>query len=237
MHVGSTACVVVITPHHMVCANAGDSRCVVGRMTNMTRTAVDLSPDCHTAEQPLEKARVEAAGGCVNFGCIDGKLRVSRGFGDGLYKQNATVSCTAQKVSPLPDVTIHVREDEADDVLVLGSVGLWTVIDSYQVVEKIRDLYRAGEQSSLLLAEELIHGALFEGKSKDNISAVVCILPAAEFGQEEQGGVVEIRAERKFFRQDEYSFDISRDMYDNLIGKESPTPQPGSLFYNDQGDY
>lgn len=230
MRSGATACVAILTSRHIVCANAGDARCVIGT----SKAALALSED-HKPELPLEKARVEAAGGCINFGRIDGNLNVSRGLGDGSYKQNTEKEQFAQKVSPHPDIRIYERNNDKDDVLIVACDGLWDVIESEQAVEKIRDLYNVGEKSSLLLAEELVHGALFHGKSQDNISAVVCILPAAEFGPEEEGGVISIREYRKFLRQDEYG--VPEDLYDKIVGMTSPEPHPMSVFYNDKEDY
>jgi serine/threonine protein phosphatase PrpC len=194
---------------------------------------VALSED-HKPENEQEKNRVEAAGGSIKNGRVDGNLGVSRGFGDGLYKQNAEIDKIAQKITPHPDVTIYTRNHETDDVLVLACDGLWDVSESHEAVEKIRDLYRSGEQSSLLLAEELVHGALFEGQSTDNISAVVCILPAAKFGPKEKGGVKEIRLERELEKKHEYA--VPKHLFDYLIGMEAPKPQPGSLFYNDKDE-
>ena len=59
-HCGSTAVVAVITPTYIVCANAGDSRCVLG-----TRgTSKNLSED-HKPQNEIESRRVRAAGGAA----------------------------------------------------------------------------------------------------------------------------------------------------------------------------
>ena len=60
---GSTAVAVMITPTHMICANAGDSRAAY--LTG--GKAVALSED-HKPTNPAERDRIEAAGGhvCVN---------------------------------------------------------------------------------------------------------------------------------------------------------------------------
>lgn len=173
-----------------------------------------------------------AAGGCVSFGRVDGNLAVSRGLGDGIYKKNTLIDKKSQKITVYPDVKVYLRDNNKDDVLLIACDGLWDVIESGQAIEKVRDLFQLGESSSLLICEELVHGALFEGKSQDNISAILCILPAAVFGPEENGGVAAIRAERDLWGKDK----VPRDMYDNIIGMKTPAAQPGSLFYKDDGE-
>ena len=81
---GTTANVLMIADNKLICANAGDSRCVVGA----NKRAVALSED-HKPTGPIEKARIEAAGHTVSDeGRIDGILNLSRGLGDANFKRN-----------------------------------------------------------------------------------------------------------------------------------------------------
>ena len=61
--------------------NAGDCRAVLCSPTEEDGAARRLSVD-HKASVPEEQARVEAAGGTVLFGSLEGMLEVSRGLGD-----------------------------------------------------------------------------------------------------------------------------------------------------------
>jgi len=79
---GTTACVVVLTPHFVVCANAGDSRAVMSRSGHK---AVPLSFD-HKPDDISEEQRIRAAGGYVVGGRVEGDLAVSRGLGDFRFK-------------------------------------------------------------------------------------------------------------------------------------------------------
>lgn len=81
-------------------------------------------------------------------------------------------------MSPHPDIEVHERTD-SDDVLLLACDGLWDVMSSTEAVNTVREIYRSGETNALLIAEEMIDLALNKG-SKDNISAVVVILPGAQ---------------------------------------------------------
>ncbi|KAF0685155.1 Aste57867_22926 [Aphanomyces stellatus] len=64
-------------------ANVGDCRGVLCRAGD----AMDLTVD-HKANNPLEKARIEAAGGFVHNGRLDGILAISRAFGDFAHKSD-----------------------------------------------------------------------------------------------------------------------------------------------------
>ena len=66
---GTTACVVMITPEWVVCANAGDSRAVMSKLGNRV---VPLSYD-HKPDDEQEEQRIRAAGGYVAGGRV-GKL-------------------------------------------------------------------------------------------------------------------------------------------------------------------
>jgi protein phosphatase PTC2/3 len=57
---GCTAVACMVTPKYYVCANAGDSRCVLGTNDDTTPLSADHKPD-----DPEESARITAAGGCV----------------------------------------------------------------------------------------------------------------------------------------------------------------------------
>jgi len=84
---GTTACIVMLTPSWVVCANAGDSRAVISRRGNK---AVPLSYD-HKPDDEPEERRIRDAGGYVAGGRVEGDLAVSRGLGDFRFKNMAVV--------------------------------------------------------------------------------------------------------------------------------------------------
>jgi len=190
---GCTSVTAIVTPNHIICANAGDSRCVMGT----AGVAKPLSDD-HKPHGDSEKARILEAGGFVQWNRVDGELAVSRALGDFTYK-NIELQPHKQKVSPCPDITIHERTPE-DDVLLLACDGLWDVMTTEEAVNTIREIYQSGEQDALKIAEEMLDLSLDKG-SKDNISAVVVKLPGAKFGAESNGGVDGRRANRQRARQ------------------------------------
>jgi len=79
--------VVLITRTEIICANAGDSRTVMA----CRGTAKDLSVD-HKPDNPEELKRIENSGNFVSEGRINGRLALSRAFGDFEYKNNTELT-------------------------------------------------------------------------------------------------------------------------------------------------
>lgn len=130
---GCTATVNLITGDGRIfCANAGDSRTVLG----IKGTAKPLSFD-HKPQNDEEKARICAAGGFVDFGRVNGNLALSRAIGDFEFKKNKDLPAEQQIVTADPDVTEHqITED--DEFLVVACDGIWDCKSSQEVVEFVR---------------------------------------------------------------------------------------------------
>jgi protein phosphatase 2C family protein 2/3 len=99
-----------------------------------------------------EKARIQAAGGFVDFGRVNGNLALSRAIGDFEFKKSAELSPEQQIVTAYPDVTVHdIAEDDEFLVvacdgkfpsswyqIVTDSSGIWDCQSSQAVVEFVR---------------------------------------------------------------------------------------------------
>jgi serine/threonine protein phosphatase PrpC len=170
---GTTACVVLITPELFVCANAGDSRSVLGREGQQ---AVPLSFD-HKPDDESEAERIRAAGGYVAMGRVEGDLAVSRGLGDYRFKNLATVMSTPstgapmngnrsvakdvtmkpseQKVSPVPDIVVVSRDEHQERFIVVACDGIFDVMTNRDLVEATDKMFREGENDLGLVCEEV----------------------------------------------------------------------------------
>lgn len=129
---GCTASVGIISSKKIYVGNAGDSRSVLG----VKGRAKPLSFD-HKPQNEGEKARINAAGGFVDFGRVNGNLALSRAIGDFEFKKSAELSPEQQIVTAFPDVTVHEITDD-DEFLVVACDGIWDCQSSQAVVEFVR---------------------------------------------------------------------------------------------------
>jgi len=169
---GSTVVMVLLTPHHIICCNAGDSRAILCR----DKKALPLSFD-HKPTNPCEISRVKEAGGFVRYKRIDGDLAVSRGLGDFRFKMNDNVAYEKQKVSITPDLIVCPRNREKDDFMVIGCDGIWDVMENQECAETVQKLMDEGEGDLGSLCEAMLTTCL-EKHSKDNMTFCVVSLPA-----------------------------------------------------------
>ena len=134
---GCTAVATLVLADRYACANAGDSRCV---LCNGDNIAVPLSHD-HKPTDPIEKARIEAAGGWLAepqqpgaMPRVCGNLNLSRSIGDLKFKLNHDVGQAAQIITANPDVIVRPR-DRRDRFLILACDGVWDVMTSQDAVD------------------------------------------------------------------------------------------------------
>lgn len=181
---GCTCVCAIITPTHIVCANVGDSRCVIG-----TDGYTISMTDDHKPTNPEEQHRIMKAGGFVKFGRVNGELAMSRAIGDYQYKENSQLQLTEQLVICIPDISVHKRSD-SDELIVLACDGVWDVMSNSEAISYLSgvvmtkkaienyvdednlDSMTDEELTSQDLAEALIDLALESG-STDNLSAII----------------------------------------------------------------
>jgi serine/threonine protein phosphatase PrpC len=205
---GCTAVTAMITPRYIICANAGDSRCVLSTNNHFKEMSFD-----HKPYNPEERERIEKAGGFVQWKRVDGDLAVSRALGDFQYKQRDDLPDVEQRVSPEPEIVVYERNPSLDEFLLLACDGLWDIMQSDEAMVIGRAIFTDGESDMKLFAEEMIDIAL-EKNSRDNISAVAVKLEGANIGDASKGGVMgrrEIREREKEKRNMEQGEDNMRN--------------------------
>jgi len=171
--VGSTGLLAIVTATDIICANVGDSRCILsnGRSQDVLQLSVDHKPDVE-----FEKHRIIAAGGTVFRGRVCGGVAVSRSFGDFWFKRNAALKPHQQLVTAEPCVRIQ-RRDAADEFLVLCCDGIYDVMSNDQLRKFIRAKLKASK-SPQEICELLVDDCLSRG-SRDNMSVVLVVFSAA----------------------------------------------------------
>jgi hypothetical protein len=99
-HSGCTGVTALVTATHVILANCGDSRaCILGTTAlGGTGHLVTQRTKDHKPSDPAEAARIEAAGGAVIIGRVNGDLAVSRALGDFGFKTHPTLPPEKQMV-------------------------------------------------------------------------------------------------------------------------------------------
>ncbi|KAL3640749.1 hypothetical protein CASFOL_015717 [Castilleja foliolosa] len=173
---GATAvCMWVLGPKVFV-ANIGDAKAVVARASvadgsqsgsegSNPLKAIVLTRE-HKAIYPQERARIQKAGGSVSSnGRLQGRLEVSRAFGDRQFKKVGVVA--------IPDV--HSFEvTERDQFVILGCDGLWGVFGPSDAVDLVQKLLKEGLPVKAV-CRRLVREAVRERMCKDNCTAIVLV--------------------------------------------------------------
>lgn len=162
---GTTAVCVLISPKHLFFANCGDSRTVLSRNGQVAFCTQD-----HKPINPIEKERIQNAGGSVMIQRVNGSLAVSRALGDFEYKNVQGKGQCEQLVSPEPEIFLEERSDK-DEFIVLACDGIWDVMTNEELCDFVRD--------RMLLTDDLksvcnsvVDTCLSKG-SRDNMSIII----------------------------------------------------------------
>ncbi|KAL5726604.1 protein-serine/threonine phosphatase [Ranunculus cassubicifolius] len=170
---GATAVCIWVLGRTVFVANIGDAKAVLARSNASDESkcrledplkAVVLTRE-HKAIFPQERARIQKAGGSVTNGRLEGRLEVSRAFGDRQFKKVG--------VSATPDVhSFDITERE--HFIILGCDGLWGVFGPGDAVEFVQSQLKEG-LSVTAVSRRLVREAVRERRCKDNCTALVIV--------------------------------------------------------------
>jgi protein phosphatase 1G len=118
--IGCTAnvCLVDHKAKKLFVSNAGDSRCIMGHGGKCLALSKDHKPD-----DPIEIARIEAAGSVIEQGRVDGGLNLTRALGDLRYKKK-NLKAEDHPVTANPDVFEYDLPNDLDFIF-MGCDGVW----------------------------------------------------------------------------------------------------------------
>ncbi|KAJ4713466.1 Protein phosphatase 2C family protein [Melia azedarach] len=173
---GATAVCVWVLGRTVFVANIGDAKAVVARSSIVDES--QTNPDGlsslkaivvtreHKAIYPQERARIQKAGGTVSSnGRLQGRLEVSRAFGDRQFKKFGVVAT--------PDIH-SFGLTEREHFIILGCDGLWGVFGPSDAVEFVQKLLKEG-LSVTAVSRRLVREAVLERRCKDNCTAIVIV--------------------------------------------------------------
>ena len=173
IHSGCTATSVLIVNYSkVICANAGDTRCVLSR----GGVAIPLSRD-HNPDQKDEYERIYKAGGTVNEeGRVEGNLNLSRALGDLFYKENKAIPAEEQMITSNPEIQT-ITLSPKDEFLIIACDGIWNVMENQEVIDFIRKALSKGsslaDAAAALCDACLSDGSDGDGTGCDNESVVL----------------------------------------------------------------
>nr|XP_012777919.1 protein phosphatase 1A isoform X1 [Maylandia zebra] len=169
---GSTAVGVMISPSHIYFINCGDSRGLLSR-----GGTVHFFTQDHKPSNPLEKERIQNAGGSVMIQRVNGSLAVSRALGDFDYKCVHGKGPTEQLVSPEPEVYAIERSEGEDEFIILACDGIWDVMANEELCDFVRSRLEVTDDLEKV-SNEIVDTCLYKG-SRDNMSVVLVCFPGA----------------------------------------------------------
>ncbi|XP_032883303.1 protein phosphatase 1A isoform X1 [Amblyraja radiata] len=168
---GSTAVGVMLSPKHIYFINCGDSRGLLCR-----NGQVHFFTQDHKPSNPLEKERIQNAGGSVMIQRVNGSLAVSRALGDFDYKCVHGKGPTEQLVSPEPEVYEIERRDN-DQFIILACDGIWDVMGNEEICEFVKSRLEVSDDLEKV-CNQIVDTCLYKG-SRDNMSVVLICFPNA----------------------------------------------------------
>ncbi|XP_058001695.1 probable protein phosphatase 2C 8 isoform X1 [Hevea brasiliensis] len=172
---GATAVCVWVLGQTVFIANIGDAKAILARSSeaggSLNHTdggnllkAIVLTRE-HKAIYPKERARIQKAGGIISSnGRLQGRLEVSRAFGDRQFKKVGVVAT--------PDIHSFDLTDR-EHFIILGCDGLWGVFGPSDAVEFVQRLLKQEGLTVTAVSRRLIREAVIERRCKDNCTAIV----------------------------------------------------------------
>jgi serine/threonine protein phosphatase PrpC len=154
---GSTAICVVLDGPDLIVANCGDSRALLYQDGKTTVLSKDHIPEDHD-----EKKRIIKLGGSVIGGRLQGKLGVSRAFGNIEFKE-------CKYLISEPDVKEVTVEHDAE-FLVVGCDGLYEHFSNEEITSFIKT--RISSKPLEIVVNDLVEEALDRG-TQDNLTVIV----------------------------------------------------------------
>ena len=182
---GSTCVSLFFTPGRLICANVGDSRCVLGKYDGNNWKSENLSRDQKPSEKDEYERIIKSGGRIESFKDENGNfigpervwlkdedvpgLAMSRSFGDEIAH---TVGVITE-----PEINEYFLLKE-DKFIIIASDGLWEFISSEECVEMVKEFYLKSDIEGALnyLYKESSKRWIMEEEVIDDITILMVFL-------------------------------------------------------------
>ena len=183
--VGSCAVIAVVKDDHLVVANLGDCRAVIGQLSGDKYSALTITQD-HNARENREYEILNREHpdeyDIVSDGYVKGYLQLTRALGDAYLKypelswldeDRQFSPFTPPYVKSIPDV-FYLPLQPSYRFLILASDGLWDLISPEQAVEFVANNSHddPGDVSAKLVDRALMVAASRSGKTLEQLKAL-----------------------------------------------------------------
>lgn len=168
--IGSTALVCLIYKSDLITANCGDCRAILSRKGQAIQLTVDHRPDNQN-----ERMRIEKSGGFIASNRVQGKLGVTRSFGDFEFKSSKKI------VLSEPEIQVCSIDFKSDEFVLIGCDGLFEAFSNQDAVKSVRNRLKrmkATEQDPARVVKDLVTEAVHMRRTLDNVSAILVTLSA-----------------------------------------------------------
>jgi serine/threonine protein phosphatase PrpC len=142
-------------------ANAGDSRCTMGKKNSMVEMSVDHKPECE-----VEIARITKAGSTITDGRVDGNLNLTRSLGDLKYKSRENLTPEEQAITANPDTLVFDLDDEVD-FIIMGCDGIWEKKSNEEMVSYVYDKLKQQKENNEEDYEKIVRELLLDSIAED----------------------------------------------------------------------
>uniref|UniRef100_A0A7S0RWZ6 protein-serine/threonine phosphatase n=1 Tax=Pyramimonas obovata TaxID=1411642 RepID=A0A7S0RWZ6_9CHLO len=170
---GATAVCMWVVGNVVHLANVGDAKAVLARKqlpptgggtAPPSLRAITLSNE-HKAIFGPERSRIEKAGGVVTDGRLQGRVEVSRSFGDRAFKRVG--------MSAVPDLRTFERKPQ-DAFVLMGCDGFWGVFGPQDAIDFVHKYLEEG-RTAKAICNRILNEAIRERKCKDNCTVLLVV--------------------------------------------------------------
>ena len=182
---GSTCVSLFFTPEKLICANVGDSRCILGKFDGNKWKSKNLSRDQKPSEKDESERIINAGGRIESFKDENGNyigpervwlkdedvpgLAMSRSFGDEIAHTVGVITD--------PEINEYFFLEE-DKFMIIASDGLWEFISSEECVKMVKEFYLKDDIEGALnyLYKESSKRWIMEEEVIDDITILMAFL-------------------------------------------------------------